>query len=392
MKVLSVLNISNFDDINSDSGFIFNYLLVNEIVKDKNEFAIVLPYGIAEIEKFKNNKIYYAEMGKTKYESRFCFDYPAFKKILMEYQPDCIFLNQCELATAIRALLISNSLNNIKIVSYCHYPAIHLDELNNPIFDYSLNDSNLCEAIIFDIFNSINNSDAFIIQSKFAKNLLLNMASKYNIKLNKKIHVISPPYDSYLYQKINMNRVLQNDNIIYNHRLYKSYGTDKLIEIIESNKNRKFLITNPMANRSKERAKFNHTPQEYADRLTKYNNVILVDGSKSRKLYKEYLKKGRIAIAPARKACVWSMSAIDCICTGIPVIAPNYASYVEFIPDYLRFETIGEANKLINRLFEDTRFLEKAILDSRAILDDISPTITYSKLKNILIRSNYNYE
>lgn len=384
MKILSVLNVSNFEDINSDSGFIFNYLLANEIVKDNNEFAIVLPHGTAKIEKFVKSKIFYATMGKTKYESRFCFDYQNFKKILLDYQPDYIFLNQCELATSIRALLISNCLNNIKIISYCHYPAIHLDEQNNTIFDSSLNDCNLCEAIIFDIFNSINNSDIFAIQSNFAKELLLNMASKYNIALNKEIHVIPPPYDSYMYQDINMDNVLNNNNIIYNHRLYKSYGTDKLLEIIESNQNKKFLVTNPMTNRSKERARFNRTPQEYAENLLKYRNVTIVNGSESRHKYKEYLQKGRIAIAPSRKACVWSMSAIDNICIGIPVIAPNYASYVEFIPDYLRFETIKEANILIKKLFEDDVFLEKAICDSRKILVDISPSVIYYKLKNML--------
>lgn len=384
MRVLSVLNVSNFEDINSDSGFIFNYLLANEIVKDNNEFAIVLPYGISGTEKFENGKIFYAEMGKTKYESRFCFDYQSLKKTLLDYQPDYIFLNQCELATSIKALLISNSLNNIKIVSYCHYPAIHLDEQNNTIFDYSLNDSGLCEAIIFDIFNSINNSDAFVIQSDFAKKLLLNMANKYNIKLNKEIHVISPPYDPCMYQDVNLNEILKNNNIIYNHRLYKSYGTDKLLEIIECNQDKNFLVTNPMTNRSKERAKFNHTPQEYAENLSKFNNVTLVDGSESRLKYKEYLQKGRVAIAPSRKACVWSMSAIDSICIGIPVIAPNYASYVEFIPDYLRFETIEEADHLIKRLFEDTRFFEKAVFDSRKVLAKLSPRTTYCKIKSIL--------
>lgn len=384
MKILSIINISNFEDINSDSGFIFNYLLSKEILKDNNEFGIVLPYGVGGIENFKNAKVFYAEMGKTKYESRFCFDYPRLKEILLEYKPDYIFLNQCELAASVRAMLISNFLNNIKIISYCHYPAIHVDEYDKPIFDYSLNDYNLCESIIFDIFNSINISDVFIIQSNFAKKLLLEMASNYNIKLNKSIYVIPPPYDPYMYEEVNISETLKKDNIIYNHRLYKSYGTDKLLEIIEENQNNKFIVTNPMSNRSKNREKFNNTPQEFVEILSKYNNVTLVDGSKSRKQYKEYILKGRIAIAPARSACVWSMAAIDSICVGMPVIAPNYASYVEFIPSYLRFDTLTEANRLIGKLLTDKTFFEKAIMDSRKILTSISPFATYNKLKEIL--------
>ena len=44
--------------------------------------------------------------------------------------------------------------------------------------------------------------------------------------------------------------------ILYNHRLYNSYGTDKFIEFAKKNHDMQFVVTDPMANRRSERAKY----------------------------------------------------------------------------------------------------------------------------------------
>lgn len=384
MKILSIANISNFDNINSDSGYIFNYLLANEFIKDNNEFAIILPDGLDNVKNFKDCKIYYSNIGTTKYSSRFAFDWDSFAKIINEYNPDLIFLNQCELTSAIKALLISNKHNKTKILTYCHYPALHVDENQNSILDYSLNNEGLCETIVYNILTAINIADFFVTQSKFAKNILINYAAHHNVELKKDIHIIPPPLDPIFYNE-NVKEFSVYKNIVYNHRLYQSYGTEFLTTLINSNQDKKFLILDPMPNRAKNRTYFNNTPSEFVQSLKTFQNVEVFNGGESRLKYKQYLSEGDIAIGCYRKACVWSMAAVDCLCVGIPVVAPNFAAYPEFIPDYLRFNSLEEANYIINKLFNDKNFYKKSIIESRKILEDLHPNRIYQKFKEIIL-------
>ena len=384
MKILSVANISNFDDINSDSGYIFNYLLAKEFIKDNNEFAIVLPVGLNNIENFKDCKIYHSDIGTTKYSSRFAFNWDSFSNIINEYKPDLIFINQCELTSAIKALLISNKNNQTKILTYCHYPALHVDENQKSILDYSLNNEGLGETIIYNILTAVNVADFFITQSNFAKNLLIDYAGQHNVELGKEIHIIPPPLDPTFYNKKERDFV-RGSNIVYNHRLYQSYGTGFLTSLIESNCDKQFLVLDPMPNRAKNRTQFNNTPSEFVQSLKTVKNVEVFNGSESRLKYKQYLENGDIAVACYRTACVWSMAAVDCLCVGIPVIAPNFAAYPEFIPDYLRFNSLKEANIIINKLFKDKDFYKKAIFESRKVLDGLHPNMIYQKFKEIIL-------
>ena len=384
MKILSIANISNFDDINSDSGYIFNYLLANEFIKDNNEFAIVLPVGLNNVENFKDCKIYYSDIGTTKYSSRFAFNWDSFAEIINEYNPDLIFLNQCELTSAIKALLISNKNYKTKILTYCHYPALHVDESQKSILDYSLNNEGLCETIIYNILTAVNVADFFVTQSNFAKNLLMDYAAQHNVELRKEIHIITPPLDPTFYNKKERD-FSSGNNIVYNHRLYQSYGTEFLTSLIKSNSAKQFLVLDPMSNRAKNRTQFNNTPFEFVQSLKSLDNVKVFNGSESRLKYKEYIENGDIAVGCYRKACVWSMAAVDCLSVGIPVVAPNFAAYPEFIPDYLRFNSLEEANRIIDKLFKDKDFYKKAVIDSRKVLDDLHPNRIHQKFKEMIL-------
>lgn len=72
MKILSYLNISNVNDIECDSGYIFNYTLYNSFVKDKIDFKIILPEELKEQKiRFLNKDVFFTNMGKTKYKTRY---------------------------------------------------------------------------------------------------------------------------------------------------------------------------------------------------------------------------------------------------------------------------------------------------------------------------------
>lgn len=128
MRVLAYLNISNIDDIESDSGYIFNSLLANSFERIGVEYYMIIPKLLeGKALRFNLEKCFYVDMGVTKYEARYRFDWSNVEKIIHETKPDIVFNNQVELSSAFRALLDKNNVE-AKLFTYCHYPAIHIDD------------------------------------------------------------------------------------------------------------------------------------------------------------------------------------------------------------------------------------------------------------------------
>ena len=61
--IASYLNISNVNDIECDSGYIFNYTLYNSFVKDKIDFKIILPEELKEQKiRFLNKDVFFTNI------------------------------------------------------------------------------------------------------------------------------------------------------------------------------------------------------------------------------------------------------------------------------------------------------------------------------------------
>ena len=370
MKILSYLNVSNLDNIESDSGYIFNYTLAYALRNRGEHFSIILPYEMKGLStRFSDDMCFYAKMGKTKYEARFFIDWIRIANIVAEYKPDVILLNQSELTAAFRSMLNDNGLGRVKIIAYCHYPALHFEN-GNSILDYSLNDGNVAQSIVFSILTGINIADAFVIQSAFARNLLLNYAKKHNITLKHEINVFPPPYDTSFYtEKI---EIKHSAKVLYNHRLYDSYGTMKFIDFVKANSDIDFMVTDPMINRCEQRSKYNNTPAKNRCILSGLKNVELIDGS-NRTDYRNAIDMSRLAIAPYRPACVWSMSIIDCYGCGTPVIAPALEAFRDLVPENLLFASEEQERQLIEKLINNDDYWLKSVNECREKLVNISP-------------------
>lgn len=382
MKILSYLNISNVNDIECDSGYIFNYTLYNSFVKDKIDFKVILPEELKEQKiRFLNKDVFFTNMGKTKYKTRYFFPWDEMYRIILDFAPDVIFINQCELTSSIKALLIENNLSKIKLVTYCHYPALHINEVGNSVIDYTLNDSNIGQSIVYNILSAINIADVFVIQSSFAKTMLLNFANFHNFILSKDIFVFPPPYDANII-KDDIEPV-KTDKILYNHRLYESYGASKFVDFVQANPDLNFIVTDPMCHRDDLRKKFNSSPEKNREILKKQNNVKLCNGN-IRSQYIKLIDKSRLAIAPFRTACVWSMSIIDCYCRGIPVIGPNIAAFPELIPSFLLYSSPLEERALIERLLYDDNFWIESVYECRKILKEVEPNNIVKKILALL--------
>ena len=74
MKILSYFNISNIDDIESDSGYIFNHLLYQAFLKQGVKYKIVLPIElIGKSTRFDLADSFYINMGTSKYKARYYY-------------------------------------------------------------------------------------------------------------------------------------------------------------------------------------------------------------------------------------------------------------------------------------------------------------------------------
>ena len=117
--------------------------------------------------------------------------------------------------------------------------------------------------------------------------------------------------------------------------------------------------------------------------LLSYSNVTVIDGG-NRSEYIKAIDTCKIAIAPHRKACVWSMSIIDCYCRNIPVIGPAMAVFPQMIPISLLYNNYEEELCLINKLLTDHLFFGKSLEQSRKLLTTISPEMTARKMIKLI--------
>lgn len=361
MKILSILNVSNRENIGSDSGVIFHSLLFPECQKRGYEITIAAPFEI----KIEGAKHVFLEPGKNKYDVRFRFDWDTYRKLIEESKPDIIFCHQVEQCANIRALLVALDLSEkIKLVTYYHYlPALDVVD-DNIIWDPSLNHSGLAEIIFLKVLSALKMSDIFFVTSEYSKSFLEHLAKRYNFPFDtQKVVVMPPPADPFFELEKPIGFRGNQKTVLYSSRLYEQYGTDFLLEIIERYKNSdvKFVVTDFFSNKSSERKKLDTKTEEYREFLRNQDNVIIRDDGDNRQIYRdEIVADASLVLGPYRKNANWSMSMIDAFMMGIPGIGPNCASFPEFMPSDLIYNNKEDAIRLIDRLLSDKVFWENA--------------------------------
>lgn len=388
MKILSILNISNKDNISCDSGYIFQCILSSQFEKMGHKY-VVAGSNCPEFKQATELKCKkeYINLGTNKFSSRFDFNSDEIAKLIQKVKPDVIFNTQAELTSAIRSVLVWNQLNT-PLVTYCHYPALWANNMKSrtPEIDQSLNAGNLGNKIVFDILTALQTSDLFIIQSKFAKSLIVKAAKYYKVPYDsKKLIVLAPPADPLFLDKKNgyITTLTNKKNYIYNHRLYKTYGTQYFIDIF-AELHKQFgiqcVVLDPMQKRSQKRATQNNTPADFVKIMLKMPGISIAQNNKTRNAYKTILNSGLVCFAPLRKACVWSMACMDCMGLGMPVVAPNMAAFPEFVPKSLLYKNKRQLNKIISKLQTNDVFVKQMSEQCLISAHKYSPEKTAEKL------------
>lgn len=363
MKILTLMNISNEQDLACDSGYIFQRVLAKELTQRGCEYHVAGAKCPAFCE--INNGFFekhYISSGTNRYSSRYNFNFEEFAQLIQNVNPDVVFNCQIELTAAIKSVLETLKVN-IPLIAYCHYPALwdkSLGKSNGPVIDQTLNNGHVGYNILFNVITSVITADAVVTQSNYARSLLEDAIKFYKIPYKNKIRVIAPPIDNELFCGFNIYKKSEHSqSFLYNHRLYKSYGSEEFIkfgrQMIKSCK-LECMISDCMPNRSANRAVLNGSPEYFKSLLQKTKGFSVVNGNVARNTYRANILRNLFAVAAFRKSCVWSMAAIDCLCLGVPVIAPDYASYAEFIPKDLLFRNTSEAMEIVRRIQTDEDF------------------------------------
>ncbi len=357
MKILSILNVSNRENIGSDSGVIFHSLLFPECKKRGYEIIIAAPFEV----NVGGTKYVFHESGKNKYDVRFRFEWDAYKSLIENTNPDIIFCHQAEQCANIRALLVALGLSQkIKLITYYHYlPAMEIVD-DTVIWDSSLNHEGLAEIIFLKVLSALKTSDLFFVTSAYSRDFLFKLADKYNCSYDKeKVVVMPPPADPFFEFKEPVKFKKGLNTVLYSSRLYEQYGTDFLIDIIGHYKDSdvQFIVTDFFSQKSQERKKLDAKTEEYRQFLRNQKNVIIRGDGDNRQIYRdEIVAKASMILGPYRKNANWSMSMIDAFMTGVPGIGPNLASFPEFMPLELLYNNKQEAIQLIDCLLSDESF------------------------------------
>ncbi len=390
MKILNFLNVSNISNLEADSGFVFQNLLMTEILRQKPDwhFYFISPKVPVNLEE----RITHIELdyGHNKYEARFNFPWNELNNKTQNILDniDVILINQSEHATNFRALVTSRIPDRrIPIVGYFHYlpiepPHIHFDFSSDdydiatnvetrvqPIslrFDQTLNLQGLARTIFMRQIEALLDLDYAVTCSEFAIDLLVGNAQKIVPFTAPKISAIPPPISFIEAQQSYDQQRNERKEIVFNHRLYNHYGPKEFFDFMDwfyANVRKDFqvIITDPTNGRSTERNLLDPTVNSTRSQILAKPYVRYAH-SPSRKEYYKTIANSTISIGPFKPSALWSMSVVDSMACGIPVVCPNYACFPEILgaSSDLLFSKPKELAHLINCLFDDTEFYRES--------------------------------
>lgn len=377
MKILSFLNVSNLQRITCDSGYNFQRLVAYEFVRAGHKFVFVSPVSIDGLPN-SHYKHISLSFGRHKYEVRFAFPWSEIEKAISTEEPDIVWLNQPELAPAFRALL--NAINSpASLITYLHYfPYEICENTSNLLTDPSLNINNNSLLIPLAFFNGVIASDLILLHSSFAYSLLVKGLKNFSLVLPESLNIAiaPPPFDPFLIPSKTVS-FEDRKSIIYNHRLYTQYGTQTFIDYLKRGlyvDNHTVLVMDILGERSRERRILDPSVEKFRAAFKSMPKIKLDQNGDNRNYYKDILSQAKFGVAPFRPSCPWSMSVIDCLAAGLPVIAKKQAFFPEIIPpECLHNGSYEELYFIWERLARDELFWQDCSDAGRNMVAHLTP-------------------
>ena len=387
MKILSFLNISNLSNLEADSGFVFQKVVLEQLVQLGHDIIMVGSTGISQL----MQKVSCIELpfSDSKYGVRFGFDWLRLKEKLIPlvHDLDIILVNQSEMTLPCSILIAEILGRKIPTVTYFHYIAVQEVIDGKRIYDDSLNICNIAPFIWQRQLDAALYSDFNIIGSNFGLNLFLNAAGKDNSNLLiNKFAIIPPPISNLKIHKIKSESEIPM--IIYNHRLYNHYGGFKIFEWLKELRNElhfQVLVTDPTANRSELRNKLDSSISNLKQYLQQLD-FVEIRHLKTQEEYYSNLAQIDIGLAPFRTGALWSMATVDLMAAEIPVLAPNKEVFRELIKDTdLLFDSKENFKKILKELLTNKQLRFRKSRSVSLLAQPFEPLIIAKKFESLFI-------
>lgn len=364
MKIFSYLNLSNPSNLEADSGYIFQKLLFLSIL-DKcpdAEIYFLCPPGTPKIDD-RVHMVKLMPLDCNKYSVRFYFPWYRLKKELSFLKEiDIAIINQSELTSNFRALFSVVGNNTVKIFAYYHYfPIEDLPKNGKIVYQETLNHKHLAEIIFSRQVEAMSSADYCVTCSKYGKEFFIENAKATGKSINvDKLRNINPPISLKEAAENYTDEKFDAKTIVFNHRLYKHYGTAEIFEWLNEfysvRKDFKVIVTDPTGNRSEERNRLSPDVVELKNKL-QCLPFVSFKYMQSHADYYKVLWKSNIGLAPIKPSALWSMSAVDFMACKKPLLAPTMACFPEMLNNRknLLFNNKGEFFTKLSNLLDNAK-------------------------------------
>ncbi|MET9782388.1 glycosyltransferase [Nocardiopsis alba] len=353
-SMLYLLNISNASQLSSDSGWIYADLLTEALSNTGCDITLVCPLPVTDP---RVRHMVPPPAATSKYQVRITHDVDYLAQLLRATRPDTIVVNQIEAAPAVRAAMLDARVD-AQVVGYCHYLPWSVDENGRIVKDHAFSDHGLELPIRLVFAAGMAACDRLLVHSRTAHDWVMTAADEYRIDIHDRVHVVPPPRDPRL---VRSNAPLpEHPTGLYNHRLYRHYGTDRFIDLAKKVTANGMLlrVMDLFGRRDPSRVALDPSPEHALDTLRSTTGVTVSSDGGDRELYRRFLTETAVGFAPFRPGCTWSMSIIDMHAMGVPVIAPRMAWMAEAVHEDLLFDPddLDGAVKTVDRLLHDRPF------------------------------------
>lgn len=367
ISILSLLNVSNKQDLSADSGYLTQLLIGGQLIQAGHAFALAGPFN-----RPLPLPAYQVEFGDTKYAVRFGLEYINLRATIKAFKEehaslDWIWVNQPEMTASVRAILAELGLHETRIFVYIHYLPIQEFYGDAWTWDPSLNDGGLAKVIMHRIAEGCDIGDAIGIHAHFGKEMLIRVAEMIGYPIDpRKIHVIPTATDPYLIQdaasldaRIEQRFICKDGGqrlFGYPNRLYAHYGTEEMFRFFDGACqafSAHTWVTNPTSNKSSSRRALDPASNAIEQSVVASPSVISFGKPLPRDVYKAWLDRSCFVFGPNRKAALWSLSIVDGMGMGVPSFAPDAGSFPELVPRECLWRNFDELHDKMKTVLDD---------------------------------------
>jgi hypothetical protein len=337
MRLLTLIFPSNYPNFTADSIYTVNRILAASLQRGGRGVEVLAagPAGMPPLG--EGIPMFPLPMGESKFQVRFGFPWEELRALLADVRPDVILVNMPEQSASVAVLARDDLGLPCKIVTAVHYvPALCGPTRDEPIaYESSMDGCGHGRLLVLRLLEGVIASDLSVICSRFGARLLRDLAGRLlgREAAFPRVSVLPPPVDFDEVDECGDAPAADEARLVYNHRLYDDYGTPRIFDLLEETAaaaERPFtvLVTNPTGVRGAERARMNPSVDRNLARLRALP-FVQVDHSPERTSYIRGLRSAWAGIAPFKPHALWSMSVMDVLAAGRPVLSFDIAAFRE---------------------------------------------------------------